>query len=152
MSDLPSLDLSVTCESGKTHLSFLDVKLREAWAALDQAPATLSVAVVGDATMADLHERFLNIAGPTDVLTFELDHGADGSVTEGEVVIDFDEAARRAAELGHRVDFELLLYALHGLLHLCGYDDVDPLSHARMHAREDEILEAIGVGAVFRRG
>ena len=143
--------LSLTCDAGEEHADFLEAMLRRAWPMVDDAPATLSVAVVDDATMGELHQRFLNTAGPTDVLTFELDQDADGRVTEGEVVVDFDEAARQAAERGHRVEVELLLYALHGLLHLSGYDDLDPASHTRMHAREDEVLEALGVGAVFRR-
>ena len=149
---MTQLDLSLTCDAAEEHADYLEAHLRRAWALLDRSPATLSVAVVDDATMAALHERFLGVAGPTDVLTFELGHDdADGRVTEGEVVVDADEAARQAAERGHRVEVELLLYALHGLLHLSGYDDLDPASHARMHAREDEVLEAIGVGAVYRR-
>lgn len=99
--------------------------------------------------MAGLHEEFLSIAGPTDVLTFEFEHRPDGSVDEGEVVICLDEAGRQAGERGHRVEEELLLYALHGLLHLCGYDDREPQAHDAMHAREDELLEAVGVGRRF---
>ena len=47
---------------------------------------------------------------------------------------------------------EVLLYALHGVLHLCGYDDRTDRDFAAMHRREDEILERLGVGAIFRAG
>ena len=146
-----SLDLSLTCDVGDGYAEYLDAKIRAAWANVDAAPRTLSVAVVDDATMGGLHERFLNLAGPTDVLTFELDHDADGRVTEGEVVICFGEATRQAAERGHAVGVELLLYALHGLLHLAGYDDLDDAAYERMHAKEDAVLTALGIGPVFRR-
>jgi probable rRNA maturation factor len=68
---------------------------------------------------------------------------------EGEVYICLDEARRRAEAMEHSVFNELLLYATHGLLHLIGYDDHDAADHRRMHAREDELLTAIGVGAIF---
>ena len=63
-----------------------------------------------------------------------------------------DEAARRSRDLEHPVEHELLLYAIHGVLHVLGHDDHDPAAFERMHAEEDRILEAIGVGPVFRRG
>ena len=146
------LDLSLTCDVGDDYAGYLDAKLRAAWTLVEAAPRTLSVAVVDDATMSDLHERFLGVAGPTDVLTFELDRDAADRVSEGEVVICLGEAARQAAALGHAVEDELLLYALHGLLHLSGYDDRDECAYRRMHAKEDEVLDALGVGPVFRRG
>jgi len=109
----------------------------------------LSVIVIDDARMAELHERFAGQPGTTDVLTFDLRDDPAGPAIDGEVYICLDEARRRAVERGHGVDKELLLYALHGLLHLMGYDDHDPADHARMHAREDQVLEAIGIGTVF---
>jgi len=119
-----------------------------ALAELDVADATLSVIVIDDARMADLHERFSGVAGTTDVLTFDLRDDADQPI-EGEVYICLDEARRRAAERGHATDKELLLYAVHGLLHLMGYDDHDETGYAAMHEREDHVLQAIGVGKVF---
>lgn len=147
-------DISITAKSGEAHGSFLREKLLAAWqqlAGAGEAPAgALSVAIVDDATMSGIHERFLSVEGTTDVLTFELEHRPDGTVEEGEVVICFDEAVRQADERGHPVEEELLLYAVHGLLHLSGYDDRDPAAYDRMHAREDELLEAIGIGRRFR--
>ena len=147
----PQPDIAVTCEVGDDHADFLESHVRRAWALLDGPPRVLSVAVVGAATMADLHQRFLNIPEPTDVLTFELARGPDGRVAEGEVVVCLDVAAEQAAARGHAVAHELLLYAVHGLLHLSGYDDQTDAGHAEMHAREDEVLRALGIGPVFAR-
>jgi probable rRNA maturation factor len=104
--------------------------------------------VVDDAAMDRLHRERSGIAGTTDVLTFPA-HGETGPI-DVDIVACADEAARRAAEFGHAVDRELLLYALHGLLHCCGHDDHEPAAHDRMHAEEDRILRALGVGATFR--
>ena len=146
------LELAIHCAVGGEHEMFLREKLLAVADRVDPRPDALSLAVVDADAMAGLHERFLNIGGPTDVLTFELDHDADGRVTEGEVVICLDVAAEQAAERGHAVERELLLYAVHGLLHLSGHDDLTPIEHDAMHAREDELLEAVGVGRTFTCG
>ena len=109
----------------------------------------MSVALVGDARMSELHEQFMGIAGPTDVLTFPLETDARGQVTEGEVVICVTEARRRAPEHGVPLEHELLLYALHGMLHLCGYDDRTQRAYLKMHRTEDQILQRLGIGPVF---
>jgi probable rRNA maturation factor len=106
----------------------------------------VSIALVNDTTMSDLHIRFMNLPGPTDVLTFPLDDNSNG-----EIVICVPEAARRAKEHGSTVRNELILYAIHGLLHLCGMDDRTQRGFERMHRMEDEILTEIGVGRVFAR-
>jgi probable rRNA maturation factor len=102
--------------------------------------------------MAGLHEQFMGIPGPTDVLTFELEHDARRRVVAGEVVVCVPYAVREARRSGVEVKKEVLLYAVHGLLHLCGFDDRTARDFAVMHQREDEILREIGVGAVFARG
>jgi len=123
---------------------------------------SVALSVVDDTTMAGLHERHSGVSGTTDVLTFDLsdDPSGEGDVSDGggdvaleaEVVVCLDEARRRAGSRTGAVERELLLYLLHGALHCLGYDDRDGAGFARMHAREDEILRAIGVGAVFSDG
>lgn len=102
--------------------------------------------------MSRLHRQFMGIAGPTDVLTFELENDARGRVVSGEVIINIDEAARSARREGVPIRAELLLYALHGLLHLSGYDDKTARGFAAMHRREDQLLGELGIGPVFDRG
>lgn len=105
--------------------------------------------VVDDARMTHLHERHSGIAETTDVLTFDLRDHASKPI-EADIVACADVAARSAAECKHSIEQELLLYFVHGLLHCAGYNDHAEADWRRMHAREDEILQAIGVGATFR--
>lgn len=124
----------------------------------------VTLAIVEDAEMAELHEQYKNVPGTTDVLTFDLrDPGADTEAdaptanvepldVEGDVALCLDEAKRQASARGHEVSHELLLYAVHGLLHLLGYDDHDEADAAAMHAREDELLSQVGLGPIFQSG
>lgn len=116
-------------------------------ALLPQPVERATVQFVRDRAMQALHQRWSNDPSITDVLTFA--QNQPGQPVDCDVAICVDEAARRAAELGHPVRLELLLYALHALLHACGYDDRTPGDHAAMHAMEDRILTQVGVGAVF---
>ncbi|MBK9119688.1 MAG: rRNA maturation RNase YbeY [Phycisphaerales bacterium] len=114
----------------------------------------LSIAVVGARAMATLHARFLGLPGPTDVITFDLGTDRQRGVLDGEVVVCRDVAARAvpaAQRTAQAVAAELTLYVVHGVLHLAGYDDQSPQDYAAMHAREDELLGELGLGAVFAR-
>ena len=142
-----SLDISAV--TGKAHVAYLRRYLLRARRMIKTTLREMSVALVGNRKMAELHERFMNIPGPTDVLTFELDHDGKGRVTAGEVVVCVPYAVNQAKKRGVRVEKELLLYGLHGMLHLCGLDDRNEVDFAHMHHREDEILKRLGVGAVF---
>ena len=93
--------------------------------------------------MAELHERYAGVPGPTDVLAFPL---ADDPVLLGEVLVSAETARREAAARGHPAYDELLLYAVHGVLHLVGHDDHEPADRRRMRAGR-----AAGAGRVGRR-
>ena len=127
---------------------FLHGHLERSIAHLPRPVARVHVEIVGDREMDRLHRVHSGIPGTTDVLTFP--GHREGEPIDVDIVACADEAARRAAEFGHGIDRELLLYALHGLLHCCGHDDHEPAAHGRMHAEEDRILRALGVGATFR--
>lgn len=143
-------DLTLTAaRTGRAYLPYLKRQLPRAIALVKSSPHEISIALVGDAKMAKLHEQFMNIPGTTDVLTFELDHDARGRVTAGEIVICVPYAAREARKRRHTVREELLLYALHGVLHLSGYDDRTDADYRRMHRKEDAVLTALGIGPVF---
>ena len=103
----------------------------------------LSIAVVDDPTIHDLNRRFLEHDYPTDVLSFLLER--DGSRLEGEIVVSADTATREAARLGWPAGDELLLYVVHGTLHLVGYDDVTDELRAEMRAAEKRHLTALGL-------
>ena len=140
--------------AGRPHLrfaSYLKRWLPKAVKLVPKAPAEVSIALLGGTKMAALHKKFMNKAESTDVLTFELAHDARGRVAAGEVVVCVSYARKEAKRRGVKVENELLLYALHGVLHLSGYDDGTSVEHARMHKEEDRILKAIGIGEVFNR-
>jgi len=107
----------------------------------------LSVRVVLDDEMSMLHERYSKISGTTDVLTF-VQHDPHAGV-EVDLAICADEAARRSADLGHSLENELALYAVHGLLHAAGFNDHNESDARSMHLQEDRILTELGIGAVY---
>lgn len=104
--------------------------------------------VVGDDEMADSHRRWSGVAGTTDVLTFDLREDRTGPL-DVDLLVCADEARRQAEARGFPVERELLLYIVHGVLHCLGFDDHDEAAAARMHAEEDRLLEAAGVGATY---
>ena len=109
----------------------------------------LSIALVDDACMSELHQRYLDIPTSTDVLTFDLGEGSDDMV-EGEIVVCVDTAIREAAVRNLPLSTETLLYIVHGVLHLLGYDDHDETAAERMHRVEDDVLTQLGVGPAYR--
>jgi probable rRNA maturation factor len=145
---LTALQLSITGPSAARYAKELTRQLRRAHRILSPPLRRLSLAIVKDETMSSLHHKFLKKNSPTDVLTFELDHNPAGAITEGEVIVCIDEARRRAAP-GVPLENELLLYALHGMLHLCGFDDRTKSDFEAMHKTEDAILTDLGIGPIF---
>jgi probable rRNA maturation factor len=99
--------------------------------------------------MTALHRRFMQINAPTDVMTFELEHDRRGRPMGGEVIVCVSEARRIAGPSRRAIRRELLLYSLHGMLHLSGFDDRTDRDFQRMHRMEDKLLEQLGIGAVF---
>jgi probable rRNA maturation factor len=150
------LDLTIAAASGRQYGGFLSSHLHRAHAMYRSSLAELSVALVGDREMSRVHRRFMNISGPTDVLTFPLETDSRGRCTSGEIILCLPEARRSAKRQGVRVEHELLLYALHGMLHLHGLDDRTESGYRQMHRMEDLILKKLGIGPVFhahgRRG
>lgn len=115
--------------------------IRAARSALGDRPVrSLSIAVVSDADIALLHERYLAEAGPTDVLSFDLRDDCDSGPIEGEVVVSAETARRQAARLGLDEREELLRYVIHGTLHLVGLDDKTTGQRAHMRREENRIL------------
>jgi probable rRNA maturation factor len=102
--------------------------------------AEIGLAFVNDAEIAELNERFLGHEGPTDVLTFPLSEPLQPLLAE--IVVSVETARRVARTRRGRVEDELRLYVIHGLLHLCGYDDRRPDDRRRMHWRQREHLAA----------
>ena len=140
----------LAAEAHQLDLQWLRQRLREALGHVPRPVSSLVVAVVGEERMSALNLRHRGEARSTDVLAFE--HSAAREPLEADIVVCADEAERQATQHGHRAEQELLLYALHGVLHCAGFDDHDEDHSAAMHAEEDRILCAIGVGPTFARG
>lgn len=105
-------------------------------AAPASARGDVSVAVVSDRRMRALNRQFRGKDAATDVLSFPATHMPGVSSFLGDIVIAAGVAARQAREAGHPVSTELRVLALHGLLHLLGYDhDTDGGKMARAEAR-----------------
>jgi probable rRNA maturation factor len=89
----------------------------------------LSVILVSDRRMAELHRRFLGVSGPTDVITFQ----------HGEIFVSIETARRQARRFGTSLEHELRLYIAHGLLHLHGFDDKDLRGAAQMKRAQEKL-------------
>ena len=100
--------------------------------------ATISIAIVDDPTIAKLHQQFLDDPEPTDVLSFVFERSEQS--LEGEVVASADTARTCAPRYRSTPEEELLLYVIHGTLHLVGYDDTTPRQRAVMRKKEMEYL------------
>ena len=113
--------------------------------------AAISLAFVDNPTIHRLNKQYLEHDEPTDVLTFPYS-AANAKKLEGELVIGVEIAQAQAAERGHDVQAELALYVIHGLLHLCGYDDKSPAAEKMMRAQEMFYLKQSGIPAIAEGG
>ena len=111
--------------------------------------AIVSVAIVGDEEIHSLNRQHLQHDYATDVLSFLLER--EGDWLEGEVVVSADTAAAEARKYESNVADELLLYVVHGALHLAGYDDQSPADRQTMRRKERRYLGQLGVVPRWRR-
>ncbi|AGF73082.1 rRNA maturation RNase YbeY [Corynebacterium halotolerans] len=113
--------------------------------------AEASIHIVDQPTIADLHVRWLDLEGPTDVMTFPMDELAPGGGGRpdaavpgpsmlGDIVLCPEFAARQAEAAGHGLDHELALLTVHGCLHLLGYDHATPAEEREMFGLQNELL------------
>ncbi len=93
----------------------------------------VSILIISDQRMASLHRRFMDEAGPTDVITFQ----------HGEIFISADTAQGNAKRFRNSLGSELRLYIVHGLLHLHGFDDCNAASARKMRAAEKKVLSKL---------
>lgn len=110
--------------------------------------AEISLVLTDDAEIHRINRDFLGHDYPTDVISFRLDddqplpHNSTASPTvlDGELIISLETAARAATDVGWSLESEVILYVVHGLLHLCGYDDLTDQARPLMRRRERDIL------------
>jgi probable rRNA maturation factor len=121
----------------------LERVVRIVLAAENRHHASISIALVDDRTIHALNRAHLGHDWPTDVITFPL--SAPEAPLAGELVVSAEIACATARELGIEPFAELSLYVIHGLLHLCGFDDHDDADIKRMRQREDELMNLSGL-------
>lgn len=119
------------------------------------ATATISLVFVDDAEIHRINRQYLQHDYPTDVISFLLNSPQNsapddgprgrGKFLDGEIFVSTDTAAAAARQLDWSPDSELVLYVVHGLLHLAGYDDLTPGERRLMRQREREILSIWGL-------
>ncbi len=123
--------------------------------------AVVSITVVDNAAIHMLNKQHLDHDYPTDVISFQLDWACDDPLTdspaatasgraagcsiEGEIIVSVEYAAESAISVGWQTQDELTLYAIHGLLHICGYDDLTTSEKEIMRARERAVLGGLGL-------
>lgn len=111
--------------------------------------AEVNVTVVDGGTISRLNRRYLHHGGTTDVLSFDLSDSPRG--ISAEIILCGDVAVRQAKPLGCSPQRELMLYLVHGLLHLMGYDDSSVRGAAKMSARQDELVRLFLAGRGRKR-
>lgn len=110
--------------------------------------AEVSLSFVDNETIRGLNDQYRGIDEPTDVLSFPQDDDLPLELPYilGDIVISLERAAEQAQEYGHGLEREVLYLAVHGLLHLIGYDHQTEEDKSAIRAREEEVLAKLGLG------
>ena len=106
------------------------LKLRSRKSGVLETLPEINVILVSDRRIAQIHRRFMNEPGPTDVITFQ----------HGEIFVSAETAKRQARDYGTSLDHELRLYIAHGLLHLHGFEDKTPAGAAEMKRVQERLV------------
>lgn len=139
--------ISVAVVDQQNHLQIAPSRIKQAVeVALESAgvhQARMTVALIDDAHIRRLNRQFLQEDESTDVLSFPM--GRVGQRIEGEIVVSAERAVAVAEQYGWKPEEELLLYIIHGALHLAGFDDTDPTQRRRMRQQELLCLRRLGI-------
>lgn len=127
------LDFAVLKEAARTVLTGEGIKA-----------AKITIAFINNEHIHRLNKQYLNHDEPTDVLTFPYSKPKAAKL-EGEIVISYETADEYAKDRGHDVKQELVLYVIHGCLHLCGFDDRNEKQSKKMRTKEREYLAKLNI-------
>ncbi len=111
----------------------------------------LAVHLVGAAEMARVNWAYLQHEGSTDVITFDHSEKPTPGVLHGEIFICLDDAVKQAREFRTRWPEELARYVIHGLLHLCGHDDLSPGPRRVMKREENRLVRVVSLAFPLHR-
>lgn len=120
--------------------------------------AELSIELVNEGAMEELHVQWMDEPGPTDVLSFPMDELRPGTVEQpspagllGDIVLCPQVAEAQAEKAGHTLNDELMLLTTHGVLHLLGFDHAEPEEEREMFGLQRDILLAFVIEERGRR-
>ena len=106
----------------------------------------LTLAFINDEEMAQLHEKWLDLPGTTDVMSFPMDELKPNDPEPGilgDIVISPLVARAQAVKAGHSYEHEVKILAAHGLLHLLGYDHQEPEAERTMFALQEDLVKRV---------
>lgn len=141
------LDVSKTMEARITEVLEEAARVHE----VDDM-AEVSLMFTDDESIHEMNREYRGIDRPTDVLSFALEEGEEEEIYGGpeenllgDIIISVETAVRQAQEYGHSVEREMSFLALHGMLHLLGYDHMEEDERQEMRAQEKAILASLGI-------
>ncbi len=112
----------------------------------------IGVRLTDDDTIAQLNNNHLAHDYPTDVISFDYRAEHSSSLLDGEMVVSVETAQREARRIGWPAEYELLLYVVHGTLHVTGMDDLDAKGRAEMRDAETAVMTSLGIDDIARFG
>ncbi len=150
--------MTITIEVPESYRPLVDIELLQqaigCVLAAERAEGDLTVKITDDDEVAALNQQFLGKEGPTDVLSFPAGPDDDAFVLPpdeartpylGDILIALPYTQRQAPRAGRSLRDELTLLAVHGALHLLGYDHATPEEKREMWARQNAILSGLGI-------
>lgn len=150
-----TIDFMDETESLKeTEVQFVEKILQHAAREEKIEDAELSVSFVTNDTIREINREYRDKDQPTDVISFAMEEQGEGEVVIqdsgeprvlGDIIISLDRTREQAADYGHSFERELGFLAVHGFLHLVGYDHMNEDDEENMFAKQDVILSSLGI-------
>lgn len=138
----------------ETDVQFVEKVLQHAASEENIEDAEVSVSFVTNDRIRDINREYRGKDQPTDVISFAMEEAGEGEIAIqdsgeprvlGDIIISLDRTKEQAADYGHSFDRELGFLAVHGFLHLLGYDHMNESDEKKMFAKQDVILSSLGI-------
>jgi probable rRNA maturation factor len=139
MKDISSIEILNLQKIKKVNLQKLRVAVNRILAILGLPDEKISLVFCDNVFIINLNKKIFRLKNPTDVISFPMAGDFDMGYL-GEVVVSVEEAVVRAKDYGNTWEKELMLYIIHGILHLIGYDDITKIKKNKMDKKQQEIL------------
>ena len=150
-----SIDLlDETATLAEKDLEFVEKVLQHAAAEEAVGDAEVSVTFVTNSAIQEINKEYRGKDAPTDVISFAMEEHGEGEPEIigsaeprilGDIIISLDRTKEQAADYGHSFERELGFLAVHGFLHLLGYDHMTEEDEKKMFSKQEEILSSLGI-------